>query len=62
MDILGAIKQREIEHQREHDEFGSTLESCLPGGCDKRDGDIPTLIQMVESLTFKLKIERRGTS
>jgi hypothetical protein len=59
---IDTIRQREMEHQRQHDTPSLAMESCLPGGCSPDQGDIPTLIRMVDALTDKLRIEREYLS
>lgn len=51
-DIIEAIRQREIEHQRDHDKHHT--ESCLPAGCSRDEGDIPVLLREVDRLTALL--------
>lgn len=52
-DPIEHIRQREIEHQRDHDR--NHTESCLPAGCSPDEGDIPVLLREVDRLSERLE-------
>jgi hypothetical protein len=47
---LKEIEHGEMEHQREHDAAGATLESCHTMGCHPQLGPIPVLLAEVKRL------------